>query len=186
MAIIQVILHARKQQGTIKPILCFHGRKMGLPWPAGLAFQSPSFDTQLTTLLLWAANYDYDTMPPEPPGYDPDFPTDEVWPSNPALGNYYCETSMLYHPLVSAMGARDWIGCPPFYMAIGSKERTVNVAKFVAQNLAKQGMAVLWDEYELIPHTWPMGIHIRKSATTPGQKLACVSSIAQKLGQMAQ
>lgn len=157
MSIIQVILHARKQQGTMEPILLFHGRKVGLPMPAGLAFQSPSFDTQLNTLPSWAANYDYDTVPPEPPGYDPDFPTDEVWPSKPARGNYYCETSMLYHPLVCAMSARDWIGCPPIYMAIGSKERIVDAAKFVAQNVAKQGIAVLWDEYELMPHNWPMG-----------------------------
>ncbi|KAL9636603.1 MAG: hypothetical protein Q9204_002199 [Flavoplaca sp. TL-2023a] len=157
MSIIQVILHARKQQKTTEPILLFHGRKVGLPMPAGLAFQSPSFDTQLNTLPSWAANYEYDTVPPEPPGYDPEFPTDEVWPSNPARGNYYCETSMLYHPLVCAMGARNWVGCPPIYMAIGSKERIVDAAKFVAQNVAKQGIVVLWDEYELMPHNWPMG-----------------------------
>ena len=45
-------------------------------------------------------------------------------------------------------------------MAIGSKERIVDAAKFVAQFVAKQGMIVLWDEYELMPHNWPMGFPI--------------------------
>ncbi|KAL8971944.1 MAG: hypothetical protein Q9183_000807 [Haloplaca sp. 2 TL-2023] len=156
MSIIQVILHARKQQGTMAPMLLFRGRKVALHMPAGLAFQSPSFDVQLNTLPSWPTNYEYDIVPLDPPGYDSDFPTDEVWPSDPPRGNYYCETSMLYHPVVSGIGARDWRGCPPIYLAIGSKERIVDAAKFVAQNVAKQGMAVLWDEYELMPHNWPM------------------------------
>ncbi|KAL8673515.1 MAG: hypothetical protein Q9168_002072 [Polycauliona sp. 1 TL-2023] len=157
MSIVQVILYARKQQNTEIPTLNFHGQKVGLPLPSGLAFQSPNFDTQLNTLPSWAANFEYDTVPPDPPGYDADFPTDEVWPSSPARGNYYCETSMLYHPLVSTMVAKDWNGCPPTYMAIGSKERVVDSAKYLAQHVSTQGVPVLWEEYELMPHNWPMG-----------------------------
>lgn len=157
LSIVQVISYARKRQGTEKPTLEFHGQKVVLPMPAGLAFQSPSVDTQLNTMPSWAANFEYDTVPPDPPGYDAGFPTDEVWPSNPARGNYYCETSMLYHPLVCAMAAKDWHGCPPIYMAIGSKERIVDGTKYVAQHVAIQGVPILWDEYELMPHNWPMG-----------------------------
>ncbi|KAL9011920.1 MAG: hypothetical protein Q9173_003280 [Seirophora scorigena] len=157
LSIVQVIMDARKRQGTEQPTLEFHGRKVVLPMPAGLAFQSPSVDTQLNTMPSWAANLEYDSVPPDPPGYDAGFPTDEVWPSNPARGNYYCETSMLYHPLVCAMAANNWHGCPPIYMAIGSKERLVDGAKYVAQRVAIQGVPTLWDEYELMPHNWPMG-----------------------------
>ncbi|KAL8656068.1 MAG: hypothetical protein Q9210_000506 [Variospora velana] len=157
LSIVQVILNARKRQGTEQPTLQFHGRKVVLPMPAGLAFQSPSVDTQLNTMPSWAANFEYDTVPPDPPGYDAGFPADEVWPSNPARGNYYCETSMLYHPLVCAIAANNWHGCPPIYMAIGSKERVVDGAKYVAQQIAIQGVPTLWDEYELMPHNWPMG-----------------------------
>ncbi|KAL8902864.1 MAG: hypothetical protein Q9207_004329 [Kuettlingeria erythrocarpa] len=156
LSLVQVILYAGKQQGTENPTLEFHGQKVVLPMPAGLAFQSPSVDPQLTTLPSWAANFEYDAVPRDPPGYDAGFPMDEVWPSNPARGNYYCETSMLYHPLVCAMAANEWRGCPPIYMAIGSKERIVDAAKYFAQHVATQGVPVLWEEFELMPHNWPM------------------------------
>lgn len=124
--------------------------------PAGLALQSPSVDNQHNTLPSWAANVDYDIVPPDPPGYEPGFPTDDVWPSKPPRGNYYCETSMLYHPLVCAMASKSWNGCPPIYMAMGSKERLVDGGKVVAQFAARQGVPVIWDEYERMPHNWPM------------------------------
>ncbi|KAI4220723.1 MAG: hypothetical protein LQ349_008016 [Xanthoria aureola] len=156
LSLVQVILYARKQQGIETPVLEFHGQKVMLPMPAGLAFQSPSVDPQLTTLPSWAANFEYDTVPPDPPGYDAEFPMDEVWPSKPPRGHYYCETSMLYHPLVCAMAADEWRGCPPIYMAIGSKERIVDAAKYFAQHVVIQGVPVLWEEFELMPHNWPM------------------------------
>ena len=127
--------------------------------PAGLAFQSPSMDNQHDTMPSWAANVSYDVVPAEPPGYSVDFPADGVWPSQPPRGNYYCETSVLYHPLVCALASKSWIGCPPIYMAVGSKERLSDGAKFVAQRAARQGVSVLWDEYELMPHNWPMVFH---------------------------
>ncbi|KAL8847463.1 MAG: hypothetical protein Q9221_007489 [Calogaya cf. arnoldii] len=164
LSLVQVILYARKQQRIEKPTLEFHRQKVMLPMPAGLAFQSPSVDPQLTTLPSWAANFEYDTVPPDPPGYDAGFPTDEVWPSNPVRGHYYCETSMLYHPLVCAMAADDWHDCPPTYMAIGSKERIVDAAQYFAHHIATQGVPVLWEEYELMPHNWPMAFPDHRSS----------------------
>lgn len=41
-------------------------------------------------------------------------------------------------------------------MAMGSKERIVDGGKVVAQLVASQDVCVLWDEYELMPHNWPM------------------------------
>ena len=157
LSIVQVILYARKKQQTAKPTLLFHGRKVELVMPVGLAFQSPSVDNQHDTLPSWAANIDYDTIPPVSPGFDDEFPADEVWPSDPPRGNFYCETSMVYHPLVCAMAAKEWQGCPPIYIAMGHKERMIDGVKYFAQLAATQGVPILWDEYELMPHNWPMG-----------------------------
>ena len=63
---------------------------------------------------------------------------------------------MLCHPLVSPVAAKDWDGAPPLYIAVGSTERVSDCAKVTAQRAAKQGVVVLWDEYELMPHNWPM------------------------------
>ena len=158
LSVIQIILNAQKQQGSAKPTLQFHGRQVELPMPAGLAFQSPSADNQHETLPSWAANVSFDVVPADPPGYEVGFPTDDVWPSDPPRGNYYCETSMLYHPLVCPMAVKRWHGCPPIYIAMGSKERLVDGGKLIAQFAARQGIAVQWDEYEMMPHNWPMVI----------------------------
>ena len=63
---------------------------------------------------------------------------------------------MLYHPLVCPLAIKDWKNFPPLYMAMGSKERIVDGAKVVAQRAARQGVPIIWDEYEDMPHNWPM------------------------------
>ena len=156
LAVIHIILATKKQQATSAPTIRFNCKTVELPLPAGLAFQSPSFDNKHDTMPSWAANVKYDTVPAESPGYSAGFPVDEVWPSTPPRGNYYCETSMLYHPLVCSMASRSWEGCPPIYMAVGSKERLGDAAKVVAQAASRKGVSIIWDEYELMPHNWPM------------------------------
>ena len=63
---------------------------------------------------------------------------------------------MLYRPLECRMDSRSWKGCPLMGMAMGSKERIVDGGKVVAQLAARQGVPIVWDEYELMPHNWPM------------------------------
>ena len=156
LSLIQVILTARKRQCTDRPKLRFHGRNVELLMPAGVAMQSPGLDHHGTSLPSWYANRDYDIFIEAMPGYLPGFPPDEAWPTNPPRGSYYCETSMLCHPLVSPLAAKSWRGAPPMYIAIGSKERNSDSTKVPAQLAAQQGVPVIWDEYELMPHNWPM------------------------------
>ncbi len=156
LSLIQVILAARNHQCTDRPTLHFQGHIVELPMPAGAALQSPGLDHHGSALPSWYMNRDYDIFADKMPGYLPGFPTDEVWPTNPPRGNYYCETSMLCHPLVSPLAAKSWRDAPPMYIAIGSKERNSDSTKVPAQLAARQGVPVIWDEYELMPHNWPM------------------------------
>ncbi|MCJ1457342.1 hypothetical protein MMC28_007710 [Mycoblastus sanguinarius] len=156
MALIQVILAARVRQRTDRPTLMFHGHNVQLLMPAGVAIQSPGLDHQGNSLPSWYANRDYDIFTDTIPGYLPGFPADEAWPSNPPRGNFYCETSMLCHPLVSPFAAKSWKDAPPMYIAIGDKERNSDSTKVTAQLAARQGVPVIFDEYELMPHNWPM------------------------------
>ena len=76
-------------------------------------------------------------------------------PADPPRGHVYCDTSMLCHPLVSPVAARNWRGCPPLWLAMG-QERLADAGKVVAQTAARQGVVVLWDLYERMPHNWIM------------------------------
>ena len=63
---------------------------------------------------------------------------------------------MLDHPLVSPVVAQSWVGSPPMWMAVGGGERLADGPKFLAQNAAGQGVTVVWEEYEAMPHLWPL------------------------------
>ena len=173
LPVIQIILSARSQQKSSEPTIYFNGKRVLLPMPAGVALQSPYLDIG-DTLPSWAANWPYDIYPAqlETSQTNPRFPADAAWPANPARGLFYCETSMLSHPLVSPILSKSWRGSPPIYIAVGSKERIVDGAKLLAQQAAREGTKVLWDEYELMPHSWPMVLPRYPQAT------ACISAWA--------
>lgn len=186
LSVVHIIFAARKQQGTLHPTIRFHGNWVQLPMPVGLAFQSPSTDHQHNTLPSWVAKVDFDIIPTYPPGYETDFPIDDVWPATLPRGNYYCDVSALYHPLVSPIAVKSWKGCPPIYMAMGSKERIVDGGKVVAQLVASQDVCVLWDEYELMPHNWPMVLpdHLMSTKCCRSWAEACLSFVERHAAQI--
>ncbi|MCJ1264463.1 hypothetical protein MMC22_004335 [Lobaria immixta] len=173
LSLIQTILTAQKQQASSRPTLRFNGRTVELPLPAGVAMQSPGLDHQGDCLPSWFTNGPYDIFPDVPPCYEPGFPADEAWPTNPPRGSFYCDSSVLCHPLVSPLAAKSWTGAPAMYISIGSTERNSDATRVVAQTAAKQGVAVIWDEYEFLPHVWPMVLK------TYPQTLKCYQSWAE-------
>ena len=155
LSLIQVIIATRRQQGTESPIVFFHGRHVELKMPSGLSFLSPSPDQTLSP-PSWYTEASSDIFPDNLPALDPKYPTCELWPAKPPRGNLYCEVSMLDHSLVSPVTARDWVGCPPMWIAIGGGDRLIDSVRFVAQNAAREGVTVIWEEYEAMPHIWPL------------------------------
>ena len=131
-----------------------------LPWtcrmPAGVAMQSPGFDHQEDGFPSWYQNVTFDLFPDVNPTIQPGFLADAAWPTDPPRANFYCDASVLCHPLVSPVAAKSWTGAPPMYIGIGSTERNVDSTKIVAQTAARQGVKVIWDEYELMPHNRSM------------------------------
>jgi hypothetical protein len=60
---------------------------------------------------------------------------------------------MLAHPLVSPLAANpeSWKGAPPIFISCG--EETISLeCKVFASILAKQGVKVVWEQYEAMPH----------------------------------
>lgn len=153
LSLIQLILAARRAQSTDAPRVKFRGATVPVPMPAGIAIISPGGE-QTNSLPSWLSNaafdiFDRDTSPLT----DENYPSCPIWPTNPPRGHVYCETSMLCHPLVSPAAARNWRGCPPLWLAMG-QERLADSGKIIAQTAARQGVVVLWETYEQMPHTW--------------------------------
>ena len=149
LGLLQVLLTLRRQNPALK--IDYHGRKVDVTLPAGLTLLSAVGD--LTNgLPAYRINAPCDFFPPGmPPTLKPTFPMCDIWPSTPPRGNIYCDSHMLYHPIASPTASLDWTGSPPLWFASG-QEQIVDGAKVIAQTAFGQGVTVVFQEYEAMPH----------------------------------
>lgn len=155
LSLIQTLLELRrKQESTVRQNdheVLFHGRKVSLPLPAGVAICCGWCDL-CDCLPSWLDDNRIDILGKLQPALHPTYPTDEIWPTDPPREHLYCKASLLDHPLVTPAAAHDWTGAPPLWIACGSNERGIDGNKTVASQALKGGVPVLWDEYEGMCH----------------------------------
>lgn len=154
-AVLQFILELGRQQGTATPRVLFHGRELELPVPAGLASVCGMLDLT-RSLPSWTREEEYDLYGPGPGPYlQSGFPKCESWPTKPPRGEMYCDVSLLCHPLVSPTAAKDWTGSPPLFVCCG-EERAADSNIILARRARDQGVKVLYEEFEAMPHLFFM------------------------------
>lgn len=154
LALLQTLLqiHRTTPTGTI-PTVLFHGKEVELPLPAGLALTSPSLDLT-RSMPSTETNALYDYLPP-PSIALTNSPPCEIWPAKPPRAYLYCEGSMLCHPLVSPLSAESWAGAPPI-LVVSGEEMLADEGKAFVQKAAGQGVTVVWEQYEAMPHCFAL------------------------------
>lgn len=156
-ALLQLLLQLqRTAPANTTPTITFHGRQVTAPLPAGCTANSGWFDiTRSMPSITINARYDY--LPPA--NHDSDalsrFPPDEIWPAKPPRGDLFCDLSLLTHPLVSPMLAKSWENSPPMWLSTG-QEMLSDEDKILAARAAGQGVQVVYEEYEAMPHCFSM------------------------------
>ncbi|CAO1601711.1 hypothetical protein XANCAGTX0491_005354 [Xanthoria calcicola] len=155
LALVQLILEINRS--STRASVAFHGQsiQLPLPLPAGVANSSPWVDlSRCMPSILSNAQYDY-LPPPKGPDTVSRLPHDEIWPTDPPRGDLYCHLSMLDHPLVSPLAAEDWAKSCPMFFSCG-EEMLADEGKAVASLAAEQGVTVIWEQYEAMPHCFPI------------------------------
>ena len=152
LALLQLILHLRRQSSGTDPKIRFHGKDVLLPVPAGFAGLSTSADLTHSQ-HSWVANAKHDVLPLEPPPIRASQPACDIWPSTPPRGDLYCDLSAICHPLVSPTAAIDWTGAPPLRFACG-EEMLADEGAVIARRAAQQGVCVEWEQFEAMPHSF--------------------------------
>ena len=153
LSLIQVLLQLKRQTSSnTDPSIRFHNRNVTIPMPAGVTLLSIAGDMNLA-LPSWTENAKYDILRDVPPTAQPEFPKDDIWPSDPPRFDPYCSDSVLCHPLVSPAAAVSWASAPPMWIACG-QERLAESAKIISQTAARDGVRVYWEQYQSMPHTW--------------------------------
>lgn len=151
LVLLQTLLEFRRQGLKI----LWNGEEREVPLPAGAALCSPWTDiTHSSPSCDRNGNYDY--LPPrrvnlgsrEPPACS-------IWPADPPRKNMYAEDALLVHPICSPLSAKSWEGSCPIYIDTGT-ELLTDEDKYVAMMAAKQGVKVVYEEYEAMPHCFAM------------------------------
>lgn len=151
LAFNQLLHFFRRNDVTHVP---FHDSSVPLLPPASVAVMSAYCDhTDALPSYINTSNVDYSGQPPI---YNaPGFPACSIWPTHPHRTLAYCEGLALCHPLISPAIADDWTGSPPLWFACG-EESVVDGSMVIASRAAEQGVAVVWEEYEGMPHIFPL------------------------------
>lgn len=151
--LLQTLLHLRRSAPAGEtPTVTFHGADVPLPLPAGLTLNSPSVD--LTRCLQGSGAHKYDYLPPNTrsPALSPPC---AAWPADPPRAELFCEGSALRHPLVSPLSAASWAGSPPMFVVCGEEKLTDEI-KIFAQKAVRDGVPVVWEQYEAMPHCFAL------------------------------
>ncbi|KAF3036100.1 hypothetical protein E8E11_001866 [Didymella keratinophila] len=155
-ALLQLLLqiHRSNPNPDSLPSVNFHGKSVEIPLPAGLAMTSPWLDiTRGLPSIEGLVQYDY--LPPPSQTEAREFPACPMWPASPPRADLYCEGSALLHPLVSPLAAPSWEGAPPMFFSVG-QEMLRDEDAVLAQRAVKQGVKVVWREFEAMPHCFAM------------------------------
>ena len=154
LSLVQLLLQINR---SATKSITFHEHNISLPipLPAGCSTLSPWLDlTRSMPSVVKNARYDY--LPPAITREKVStFPHCEVWPTDPPRGDLYSDISMLSHPLVSPLTAKDWAGSCPLYFCYG-EEMLADEVQIVASKAAKQDVTVISEQWEAMPHCFAM------------------------------
>lgn len=151
LALVQFLLELGRQQSRSVPLIRFQGKEVSVPLPAGVASICGWMDL---TRAFPSAKLDtvHDVYGPGPgPWLHPNFPACPLWPSTPPRGELYCDFSTICNPLVSPIAAKDWTGAPPMFLCCG-EERAVDANIIIAKRAKSQGVCILFEQFEAMPH----------------------------------
>ena len=111
--------------------------------------------TQSSPSFQGSTPHDFDYLPkPHISAKDSLVPCD-IWPATPPRKYLYVDDALATHPLASPIMARSWAGAPPVYICTGW-ELLAFEDKFFAKQLVDDGVKVVFEEYEAMPHCFAM------------------------------
>lgn len=150
LALLQLVLELRRQNVKIT----WFGEERDIPLPAGVTTVSPWIDMTHSSPSC-ESNADFDYLP-SLSGLDTlQLPKCPAWPTDPPRKALYVADSLITHPLVTLLMAQSWEGAPPVYVCTGW-ELLSDEDKLIARKLHQDGVRVVFEEYEGMPHCFAM------------------------------
>ncbi|OLN85115.1 Esterase [Colletotrichum chlorophyti] len=149
-ALLQTVLELRRQNRKV----IWLGKERDIPLPGGLAANSPWLDITQSS-PSWESNWEFDYLPRASLYAEYSPPPCDAWPAKPPRTSMYADDDLLAHPLVSLVMSRSWEGAPPIFICTGW-ELLADEDKYMAQKLYRDGVPVVFEEYEGMPHCFAL------------------------------
>ncbi|UNI18138.1 hypothetical protein JDV02_004427 [Purpureocillium takamizusanense] len=152
LALLQLLLELRRQGQRV----VWHGEARDVPLPAAVACNSPWMDvTHSSPLFEGSDPHPFDYLPKPAISARGKIVPCDVWPAKPPRKFLYAADAAVAHPLVSPITARSWAGAPPVYMCTGW-ELLGFEDRFFAKRLVGDGVRVVFEDYEAMPHCFAL------------------------------
>ena len=154
LSLVQLLLQINRSAAKS---MRFHYHEVALPLPLPAACSTVAAWLDITrSMPSVTINARYDFLPPPISREEASrFPPCEAWPTDPPRGDLYSDTSILCHPLVSPLTAKDWTGSCPLLFSYG-EEMLADEVQVVASRAAKQGVTVISEQWEAMPHCFAL------------------------------
>ncbi|KAI1337028.1 alpha/beta hydrolase fold-domain-containing protein [Xylariaceae sp. FL0016] len=146
-ALLQTLLQLRRQNRKI----AWFGEEREVPLPAAVTGNSPWCDL-VQSMPSWATNEKWDYLP-NSKLLDATTPPDDIWPAKPPRKHLYVDDAFMMHPLASIHLSSTWEESPPVYICCGW-ECLADEDKYLVSKLVKDGVTVVFEEYEAMPHVF--------------------------------
>ncbi|KAH7027874.1 alpha/beta hydrolase fold-domain-containing protein [Microdochium trichocladiopsis] len=158
LALLQTVLELRRQNRQIT----WFGELRSVPLPGGVAVNSPWLCI-VQSMPSWDRNSQWDYLPPARMLESKQPPPDHAWPATPPRKHLYVDDAYMLHPLVSLQLNATWKESPPIYMCTGW-ECLADEDRYLAAKLKRDGVQVVMEEYEAMPHVFAMLLgHIKEA-----------------------
>ncbi|KAK4077927.1 uncharacterized protein Triagg1_3621 [Trichoderma aggressivum f. europaeum] len=152
LALLQLILQLHHRDIDIQ----WYGEKRKVPLPAGVSCISPWIDiTQSSPPWHVEDAHPFDYLPRLRPDFEARVPPCEIWPANPPRKFIYADDDLVAHPLSTLFMSRSWEGSPPVWMSTGWEILSYENKAF-AMKLFADGVPLVFEEYQAMPHVFPM------------------------------
>ena len=152
LSLLQTVLQLQR---TNTPIT-WQGQTRTIPLPGGVAVNSPWMDiTHSLPSCETNANFDYLPSLTSQINLEANRPHCAVWPATPPRHMIYATDELVLHPLVSLLLVQSWEGAPPLWICTG-RELLADEDKFTAQKFWRDGVPVVYEEYEGMPHCFAL------------------------------